>query len=133
MLCASCVQESSRHLRCGVKGFMHFLSRFFGSLHRKSTGPATQTGMVGSTWSVKTTARGPDGMPPIAMRNPLRIGPGATRQILPLLRPQFSLETAPGYRSACRLAMANKLHTAPQAADSWGYGCDESAAGRPSA
>ena len=36
---------------------------------------------------MKTTARGPDGMPPIAMRNPLRIGPGATRPILPLLRP----------------------------------------------
>ena len=46
-------------------------------------------------------------MPPIAMRNPLRIGPGATRQILLLLRPQFSLETAPGYRSVCRLAGRN--------------------------
>ena len=42
---------------------------------------------------VKTTAREPDGMPPIAMRNPLRIGPGTTRKILRL---QFSVETAPG-------------------------------------
>jgi hypothetical protein len=30
---------------------------------------------------------GADGMPPIAMRNPLRIGPVATRKILLLLRP----------------------------------------------
>jgi len=42
---------------------------------------------------VKTTAREPDGMPPIAMRNPPRIGPGTTRKILRL---QFSVETAPG-------------------------------------
>jgi hypothetical protein len=42
---------------------------------------------------VKTTAREPDGMPPIAMRNPLRIGPGTTRKILRL---QFSVEAAQG-------------------------------------
>jgi len=73
---------------------------------------------------VKTTARVPDGMPPIAMRNPLRIGPGATRQILPLLRPQFSLETAPGYRSVLRLAIRNPLRISP--------GATREIAGRPS-
>ena len=45
-------------------------------------------------------------MPPIAMRDPLRMGPGTTRKILRL---QFSVEAAPGYRSVCRLATRNPL------------------------
>ena len=57
----------------------------------------------------QTTALEPDGMPPIATRNPLRIGPGTTRKILRL---QFSV-AAPGYRSVCRLAIRNPLRIGP--------------------
>jgi len=51
--------------------------------------------------------------PPLAMRNPLRIRPGATRKILPRLRPPVSAEMAPGYRSVCRLAIRNPLRIGP--------------------
>jgi hypothetical protein len=49
-------------------------------------------------------------MPPIAMRDPLRMGPGTTRKILRL---QFSVEAAPGYRSVRRLAIRNPLRIGP--------------------
>jgi hypothetical protein len=48
-------------------------------------------------------------MPLIAMRNPLRIGPGATARSCRCCGLQCSVETAPGYRSVCRLAIRNPL------------------------
>jgi len=82
---------------------------------------------------VKTTARVPDGIPSIAMRNPLRIGPRATLQILPLLGPQFSLEAAPGalatyhrcISSCMQQASSRKtaLEARPRKVGLWGRDC----------
>jgi len=49
----------------------------------------------------------PDGMAPIAMRNPLRMRPGGIRKIHRCCCLQFSVVTAPEYRSVCRLAVRN--------------------------